>query len=197
MNATNDDMKEQGFRRQYVFPFEKYVNRLKEWYNTLEDLGQLEFEDEKFWNLLNHINCPDEQFNACVHTASKYHTGNFSGACTYLSSEVSHIFPEKYPESQWFNKNGNFKGGRNRNRCIAADGMNHINNQTSHFSKQNGVDIYDPSRYCSPDKWCKLSQSTMMTLLWNPNMTADKKKIDSRSTRSKTMSDTIPADSQS
>ena len=36
MNITKAGLKELYFKRQDVFPFGKYVNRLKEAYNTLE-----------------------------------------------------------------------------------------------------------------------------------------------------------------
>jgi len=39
MNITKVDHKELYFKCQDVFPFEKYVNRLKEAYNTLEELN--------------------------------------------------------------------------------------------------------------------------------------------------------------
>ena len=36
MNIAKADFKELYFKRQDVFPFEKYVNRLRESYNTRE-----------------------------------------------------------------------------------------------------------------------------------------------------------------
>ena len=55
MNVTNDDITELYFKRDGVFPFEKYVNCLKECYNTLEEIGHMEFEAQKVQALLNHI----------------------------------------------------------------------------------------------------------------------------------------------
>ena len=43
MNITEASMKELYFKSQEVLPFEKYVNRLKESYNTLEELNQPKF----------------------------------------------------------------------------------------------------------------------------------------------------------
>ena len=40
MNVTKDNMKELYFKRQDMFPLKNYVNRMKERYNTLEELGQ-------------------------------------------------------------------------------------------------------------------------------------------------------------
>ena len=44
MNITEASMKELYFKSQEVFPFEKYVNRLKESYNTLDELNQPKFK---------------------------------------------------------------------------------------------------------------------------------------------------------
>ena len=43
MNTTEAYRKEIYFKRQDVFTFEKYVNRLKEAYNTLGEINQPEF----------------------------------------------------------------------------------------------------------------------------------------------------------
>ena len=89
------NLKEMYFKWQDLLPFEKYVNCLKECYNTLENLVQPEFEVKKVWTLLYCTNFSDEQVNACVYTSSKFHKDNFSGACTYLASKVTRISPIK------------------------------------------------------------------------------------------------------
>ena len=85
MNIAKADLKEIYLKRQDVFPFEKYVNRLKGSYNTLEEPNQPDFEEQKVRNLLDHIMCPDDQVKSCVHTAKKDFKAEFSGACTYLA----------------------------------------------------------------------------------------------------------------
>ena len=47
MNTKTADLKELYFKCQEVSPFEKYVSRLKESYNTLEELNQTKFEEQK------------------------------------------------------------------------------------------------------------------------------------------------------
>ena len=44
---TKENLKELYFKHEGVFPFEKYVNRLKEAYNTLEELNQPNFEKQQ------------------------------------------------------------------------------------------------------------------------------------------------------
>ena len=75
--------------------------------------------------------------------------------------------------------------------------MNHSNKKTVYNRKENGVDISNPSRYYSPEKWNKLSQSTRATLLRNPEKIADKKKIESRYTKKNTMKNTTRTYDQS
>ena len=44
MNVMKANMKELYFKRQDMFPLGNYFNRLKEFYNKLEELRQTEFE---------------------------------------------------------------------------------------------------------------------------------------------------------
>ena len=71
MNIIKADLKELYLKLRDVFPFEKYVNRLKEAYNTLEALNHPYFKEQKMRNLLDHIKFPDDQVKPCVHTTRK------------------------------------------------------------------------------------------------------------------------------
>ena len=42
---------------------------------------------------------PDDNLKACMYTSRKDFKADFSGACTYLASDIARIFPEKDPES--------------------------------------------------------------------------------------------------
>ena len=77
MNATKAYLKEIYLKQHSVLPIGKYFIRLKECYNTLEELGQTEFEVQNFCSLLDHINFKYDQFNSCVHTARKDYKDNF------------------------------------------------------------------------------------------------------------------------
>ena len=55
MSTTKADLKELYFKRQDILPFEKFVNRLKEAYNNLEELNQTDLEEQKVKTLLEHI----------------------------------------------------------------------------------------------------------------------------------------------
>ena len=93
MNIMKADLKELYFKRQAVLTWWKYVNKLKEFYNTLEEINQPYFEEQKVIDLLYHIMCPAYQFKACVQTARKDFKTDFAGACTYLYGEISRIVP--------------------------------------------------------------------------------------------------------
>ena len=69
MNVTKANLNELYFKLQDVFPLEKYVHLLKEFYKKLEDLRQTYFETKKSQTLLDYINCSDYQVKACIHTA--------------------------------------------------------------------------------------------------------------------------------
>ena len=55
MNIIKADLKDIYFKRQDILPFEKFVNRLKEAYNNLEELNQTDLEEQKVKTLLEHI----------------------------------------------------------------------------------------------------------------------------------------------
>ena len=59
------------------------------------------------------------------------------------------------------------------------------------------MDISDLSRYYSPVKWHKLSQSTRTVLISNPKRISEKNKRDSSSTNRNTVAATTTSDSQS
>ena len=145
-------------KRRDVFPFEKYVNRLKEAYNNLEEIKKTKFEEQKVRTLLDHIMWPYDQVKACVHTARKYFKVYFSGSCTYLESEIALIFPEKDPGSQQYRNYGRDMSNKRGNKIhvpeAALGGHQH-----KKVRKENGVDISNNSRYYSPDEWSKLSSA--------------------------------------
>ena len=80
MNITKVYLQEIYFKRQDVFPFKKYVNRLKEAYNTLGELNNTKFEEQKGRTLIDHIMCLYYQVKSCMHTDRKYFKKEFSGA---------------------------------------------------------------------------------------------------------------------
>ena len=59
------------------------------------------------------------------------------------------------------------------------------------------MDMYDPSRYYSPDEWQKLSHSTRTTLIRNPKRLSDKNKRESISTNRNNKKETKTEDAQS
>ena len=151
MNITKEDLKELYVKRQDVLLFEKYVNRIKEAYNTLEELNQPEFEEQKVRTLIYHIMCPDDQVKACVHTAREYFKADFAGACTYIASEISRIFPEKDPVSQRYRNSGRDTSNKRCNKRHVASAASRCC-QHKKDRKENGVYISNISRYSYPDQ---------------------------------------------
>ena len=75
-----------------------------------------------------------------MYTAIKYFKEEFSGACTYLASEIARIFPEKDPGSQQYRTSGRDTSkncGNNRRVDSATPG----GRKHKKGGKDNGVDI--------------------------------------------------------
>ena len=126
------------------------MNKLKEFYNTLEEINQPYFEEQKVRTLLDHIMCPADQIKSCVHTSRKDFKVDFAGACTYLSSEIARILPEEDPGFQKYMTSGrDTSKTRGNRRRVAADTSGGCQNNKGR--KENGVDISNTSWYYSTD----------------------------------------------
>jgi len=168
LNITRADLKELFFKRQDTFPFEKYVSRLKECYNTLEELEVPEYETEKVRTLLDHIQCNHDEVKQCVVLARTNHPENFQAACDYLASEIARIFPDKHPTSNRFtspNKKKRYQRDRGRN-------VSNTGTSNHGVKRKNGVDISDPARYYSEAEWKKLDSDTQQALRNHPKRLA-------------------------
>ena len=101
--------------------------------------------------LIYHIIRPDDQVKAYVHTAIKYFKVEFSGACTYLASEIARIFQEKDHGYQQYRTSGrdtsNTRSSKIRVAAAESGGRQHKKGR-----KENIVDISDTSHYYSPDE---------------------------------------------
>ena len=100
--------------------------------------------------LIYHIIRPDDQVKAYVHTAIKYFKADFVVSCTYLSSEIARIFPEKDPRYRRYRTSGKDTSkslGSNRRVAAAASG----GHQHKKAIKDNRFDISNTLRYYSPD----------------------------------------------
>lgn len=142
--------------------FEKYLNRLKKCFDTLEKYGVPYYEEDKVKLLLDRIQCNHGEVKMQLSICRASYSANFVQASTYMSREISRIFPNSNVASISFGK-GKYKGrnvsslnGKGRKRNKSGKEMN------------NGVDILDRTRYFSKDEWKKLDSEARKKILEDP-----------------------------
>ena len=110
-----------------------------------------------------------------MHNPRKYFKADFSVFCTYLASEIAHIFSERDPGSHKYRTYGRDTSKKcgSKRLIAAAESGGH---QYKKVKKYNGVDISNTSRYYSPYGWNKLCSATKYKLLSDPKRIAAKEK---------------------
>lgn len=168
--AARADIKSLFYKNESSFSFERYINRLKKSFDTLEKYGVPIYEEDKVKYLLDKIQSTHSEVRTQVSICRSSHAGSFIEASTYMSKEISRIFPGSNVNS------ANFQKGKLRGRNISRIGTNKRGGKGAK-KKVNGVDITDPTRYFSPEEWKKLDRDTRKSILDNPER---KKKKDER-----------------
>jgi hypothetical protein len=156
------------YRNETSFSFEKFSTRLRKAFTTLATYNQPKCEKEKVEILLDHINTSDQRLITAVGICRDRHSDTFDGACTYLSQQITSIFPQHQPNA--FGSKG--RGGRkHRHRNISA--IKRAGGKVT----CNGVDITDTTRYLSPKEFTKIGEEGRRYLAKCSKRKAHKNKI--------------------
>lgn len=174
--AARADIKTLFYKNESSFSFEKYINRLKKSFDTLDKYGVPIYEEDKVKLLLDKIQSTHSEIRTQVSICRSSHAKNFIEASTYMSREVSRIFPGSNVSSANYHK-GKSKGTRNVSKVGVRRGKAK--------KKMNGVDVSDPTRYFSPEEWKKLDKETRKAILEDPDRKKMKDERDSSSKKSK------------
>jgi hypothetical protein len=172
--AARSDLKVLHYRHEASMSFEKYLNRLKKCFNTLEKYGVPYYEEDKVKLLLDRIQCNHGEVKTQVSICRASYSADFVQASTYMSREISRIFPNSNVASISFGK-GKYKG---RNVSL----MNGKGRKRNKNGKEinNGVDITDRTRYFSKDEWKKLDPEARKKILEDPERIKLKKQKEAR-----------------
>lgn len=174
--AARSDLKVLHYRHEASMSFEKYINRLKKCFDTLEKYGVPYYEEEKVKLLLDRIQCNHSEVKTQVSICRASHASDFVQASTYMSREISRIFPNSNVASFTFGK------GRNKNRNVSS-----VNNKGRNGKRKggkemnNGVDISDRTRYYTREEWGKLDAASRKKILDDPERQKLKKQKAERS----------------
>ena len=128
-SVANSDLDKLFYRNESTFSFDKFVTKLKEGFNTLEQYGVPVHEENKVKMLMEKVQCSNQELKSEVILCRSTHN-NFSNAATYLQTAVTRIFiPTYQPSSGRYGKRQreiNYsergRGGRGRGgRGVAVD----------------------------------------------------------------------------
>jgi len=180
MAVAKADLTKLFYRNEATFSFEKYVTKLLGIFNILEKYKFPVYAKDKVDYLLDKINCPDKDFQMAVNICRSRFTNDFVNASIFLQTEVARIFPESQPSSGRYNKrryvkafgrgNGGRGGGRGRGRTGGRGGRGGRGRGNNNMaSKENGIDISDPTRWYEKEELNALSRETRNYILQHPD----------------------------
>ena len=160
------------YRNEASFSFEKYSTRLRKAFKTLETYGQPKCHKEQVEILLNQINTNNTRLVSTIAICRDSHSGTFDEACTYLSKQITAIFPQHQPNA--FGKKG--RGGqKSRYRQVSAVKRGKNGKVTC-----NGIDISDTTRYYTKEEFDKIGKDGCSFLNKCPKRKASKAKFEER-----------------
>ena len=96
---SKDYLKRLFFMNETNFSFEKYVTKMKQTFNVLENYNVTLYKEDKVKKLLDNINCPNNDLKTEVNMYRSNHSDSFETASTYLSTVISHLFPANHLSS--------------------------------------------------------------------------------------------------
>jgi hypothetical protein len=150
--AAKSNLQSLYYRHEAAFPFEKYINRMKKCFDVLEKYQVPYYEEDKVKLLLDKIQNNHGEVKTQVSICRASYSTTFVEASTYMSREISRIFPSSNVASSTFSK-GKQRGG---NRNVSSANGHKRGGKWSIVEKNNGVDISDLTRYSSqlPYTYC-------------------------------------------
>ena len=143
------DIKIIHYRNESSFSFEKYSTRLKSAFTTLATYNQPKSEIEKVEILLDQINTNDTRLVTSLGICRDRHATTFEDACTYLSKEITTIYPQHQPNA--FGKRG--KGGKKPQ----IRGVHAVKTKSGKTTC-NGIDLSDTTKYFSKFEFTKMGK---------------------------------------
>ena len=101
---AREEQKRLFYRKGTNFSFKKYVTKIKQKFNVLENYNVSLNEDDNVRQLLYNISFPNKYLKTEVNICRSSHSASFKKASTYLSTVISRIFPENHPPSGKYGK---------------------------------------------------------------------------------------------
>ena len=87
------------YKNESTFSYDRYTTCLKHAFDTLWQYNQPKSDREEVEILMNQINKNNTQLSACIQICRHSYSANLNNSVTYLSTQISHIFPDSQPGS--------------------------------------------------------------------------------------------------
>jgi hypothetical protein len=104
MQAAKSNLQSLYYCHEAAFPFEKYVNHMKKCFDVLEKYQVPYYEEDKVKLLLDKIQNNNGEVKTQVSICRASYSTTFVETSTYMSREISRIFPSSNVASSTFGK---------------------------------------------------------------------------------------------
>ena len=139
------------YKNEASFPFEKYITRLHECFEALEDNQQGLIDAQKVKKMLENVSSTNMEIISLKTVIRERYPNDFAQASTHMAGQIALIAPAAHSELRNkrriaavdTNGRGFGRGGRGRGRRTTM---------------LNGVDVSNPTRSFTPDEWAKLQE---------------------------------------
>jgi hypothetical protein len=148
------------YKNEASFSFERYITRLNECFELMDDNDQGLSEAQKVKKLLKGVTSTNPEVIAIKAVVRSTHPTDFNRASTLIAGQIAVLFPavntDMRPKRKISalegNQNGRGRGGRAR----YTGARNGIRGNPTMF---HGVDVSDPTRNFTTEEWTKLREA--------------------------------------
>jgi hypothetical protein len=163
------------YRSEAVFPFERYITRMSECFELMEDNQQGFSEPQKVKKMLDGIVSTNAEVVAIKAVVHSTHPNDFNRASNLMAGQIALLFPAATSDLRNKRKisavaqghgggpgGAGGRGGRHGGRMNAGRGSGGRHGNTQFL---NGVDDSDPMRTITINEWKKLRESGFLSWL--------------------------------
>jgi hypothetical protein len=160
------------YRNEASFPFERYITRMSECFELMDDNHQGFSEPQKVKKMLDGVISTNAEVVAIKAVVRTAHPTDFNAASTLMAGQIALLYPASNGELRNKRKISAVAQtagrGRGRGRCSGGRGAGGRGGGGGrHGSTQilNGVDVSDPMRNFTSDEWKRLRESGFLSWL--------------------------------
>jgi hypothetical protein len=162
------------YRSEAVFPFERYITRMSECFELMEDNQQGFSEPQKVKKMLDGVVSTNAEVVAIKAVVRSTHPNDFNRGSNLMSGQIALLFPAATSDLRNKRKisavtqvhsggpgGAGGRGGRHGGRMNAGRGGGGRHGALI----LNGVDVSDPMRNFTSDEWRRLRESGILSWL--------------------------------